>query len=148
VANLPAPTVPPGFLPRAATTAVPPLITIDPPPRTWPASPITYVRREVGARVAGTHGAPRAALRWEVGHWSRGGMWRPPELPRAGQRVLEPRGHMAPLEPPRAWKWTLEPRGHVAPSELPCVERWVPEPRGHVVPPELPCSGRWEPEPR
>jgi hypothetical protein len=62
VANLPTPTVPPGFLPRAATTAVPPPVTIGPPTRTWPASPVTYVRREVRAGDTGTRGAPGAAL--------------------------------------------------------------------------------------
>jgi hypothetical protein len=67
VANLPTPVVPLGFLPRAATTAAPPLVTIGLSPRTWPASPVTYVRREVGARAAGTRGAPRAALNREVG---------------------------------------------------------------------------------
>jgi hypothetical protein len=34
VANLPTPAVPPGFLPRAATTVVPPPVTIGPPTRT------------------------------------------------------------------------------------------------------------------
>jgi hypothetical protein len=40
------------FLPRAATTVVPraaptapPAVTDGPPPRTWPASPVAYVRR-------------------------------------------------------------------------------------------------------
>jgi hypothetical protein len=63
VAPLPAPVVPPGFLPRAATTAAPrvtppappaapraasttpPAVTDGPPTRTWPASPVAYVRR-------------------------------------------------------------------------------------------------------
>jgi hypothetical protein len=63
VAPLPVPAVPTGFLPRAATTAashmtppvppaapraaptVPPAITDGPPPRTWPVSPVAYVRR-------------------------------------------------------------------------------------------------------
>jgi hypothetical protein len=67
VANLPAPAVPPGFLPQVATTAVSPPITISPPPRTWPASPVTYVRREVGVEAAGTRGAPGATLSREVG---------------------------------------------------------------------------------
>jgi hypothetical protein len=49
VAPLPAPTVPQGFLPWAATTVAPPAIIDGPPPRTWPASPVTYVRWEVGA---------------------------------------------------------------------------------------------------
>jgi hypothetical protein len=62
VAPLSVPTVPPGFLPRAATTAapcttppvppavprvaptVPPVVTDGPPPRTWPVSPVAYVR--------------------------------------------------------------------------------------------------------
>jgi hypothetical protein len=30
-------------------------------------SPVAYIRREVGARAAGTRGAPGAALRQEVG---------------------------------------------------------------------------------
>jgi hypothetical protein len=47
VANLPTLAVPLGFLPRAATTAAPPPVTIGPPTRTWPASPVTYVRWEV-----------------------------------------------------------------------------------------------------
>jgi hypothetical protein len=52
--------------------AAPPPVTIGPPPRKWPASPVTYVRRGVGARVAGTHGTPGAALSWEVGAGSAG----------------------------------------------------------------------------
>jgi hypothetical protein len=63
VAPLPAPAVPPGFLPRAATMAVPPAVTDGPPPHTWPASPIAYVRREVGAGATGTCGVPGAVLR-------------------------------------------------------------------------------------
>jgi hypothetical protein len=54
VAPVPAPTVSLGFLPRAATTAVPPAITNNPPPRTWPASLVTYIWSEVGAGAAGT----------------------------------------------------------------------------------------------
>jgi hypothetical protein len=67
VANLPTPVVPPGFLPQAATMATPPPITIGSPPRTWPASPVTYVQREVGAGTTGTRGTPGAALSREVG---------------------------------------------------------------------------------
>jgi hypothetical protein len=67
VANLPAPTVPPVFLPWTATMVAPAPVTISPPTRTWPASPVTYVRREVGARAVGTRSAPGAALRREVG---------------------------------------------------------------------------------
>jgi hypothetical protein len=67
VAPLPTPGVPLGFLPRKATTAAPPGVTDGPPPRTWPASPVAYVQREVGARAAGTCGAPGAALRRETG---------------------------------------------------------------------------------
>jgi hypothetical protein len=67
VANLPTPAVPPGFLPQTATTTVPPPITIDSSPRTWSASPVTYIRREVGARAARTRGAPGAALNREEG---------------------------------------------------------------------------------
>jgi hypothetical protein len=67
VAPLPTLAVPLGFLPRATTMAAPPAVTDGPPPRTWPASPVAYDRREVGARATGTRGVPRAALRWEVG---------------------------------------------------------------------------------
>jgi hypothetical protein len=67
VANLPAPAVPPGFLPRAATTVAPPPVNIGSPTRTWPASPVTYIQREVGAGAVGTRGAPGAALCREVG---------------------------------------------------------------------------------
>jgi hypothetical protein len=85
VAPLPAPAVPPGFLPWAATMTAPratplappvvprvtptapPAVTNGPPPRTWPASPIAYIRREVGDGAAGIRGAPGAALRREVG---------------------------------------------------------------------------------
>jgi hypothetical protein len=52
VPPLPAPSVPLGFLHRAATTAAPrttltapPAVTDGPPLRTWPASPVAYVRR-------------------------------------------------------------------------------------------------------
>jgi hypothetical protein len=72
VANLPTPAVPPGFLPRATTTAVPPPVTIGPPTRTWPASLVTYVRWEVGARAAGTRATPGAALCREVGAGAAG----------------------------------------------------------------------------
>jgi hypothetical protein len=67
VAPLPAPVVPPGFLPWAATLAAPPAVTDSPAPRTWPASPIAYVWREVRARAAGTRCVPGAALRREAG---------------------------------------------------------------------------------
>jgi hypothetical protein len=67
VALLPAPTVPPGFLPQVATTVAPPTVTDGPPPHTWPASLVAYVRREVGAGAAGTRGAPRATLCREAG---------------------------------------------------------------------------------
>jgi hypothetical protein len=72
VAPLPASTVPPRFLPQAATTAAPPAIADGPPPRTWPASPVTYDRWEVGAAAAGTRGAPGATLRREVGAGAAG----------------------------------------------------------------------------
>jgi hypothetical protein len=84
VAPLPAPIVPLGFLPRAATTAAPPAVPDSPPPRIWPASPVTYVRREVGADAA-VHVAPSELLyarRWEPmppGHMA------PPELLYAGR---------------------------------------------------------------
>jgi hypothetical protein len=67
VAPVPALAVPPGFLPRAATTTGPPAITDGSPPRTWPASPVIYVWREVGAGAIGTHAASRATLSREVG---------------------------------------------------------------------------------
>jgi hypothetical protein len=67
VGPLPALAVPPGFLPREATMVAPPTITDSPPPRTWPASPVTYVRREVGVGAAGTRGPPGAGMSWEVG---------------------------------------------------------------------------------
>jgi hypothetical protein len=72
VAPLLAPTVPPGFLPLPATTAAPPTVTNDLPPRIWPASPVAYVRREVGVGAAGTRGASRAALSREVGAGTAG----------------------------------------------------------------------------
>jgi hypothetical protein len=100
VANLPTPAVSPGFLPRAATMAAPPPITIGPPPRTWPPSPVTYVRWEVGARAAGntwhpwscpkpgggsrSHGdtwRPRSCPAPGGGHWSRGDTWHPQSYP-------------------------------------------------------------------
>jgi hypothetical protein len=49
VANLLALAVPPGFLPGVAIMAAPPTVTNGPPPRTWLASSVTYVRWEVGA---------------------------------------------------------------------------------------------------
>jgi hypothetical protein len=67
VANLPAPAIPPSFLPRAATTVALPTVTNGPPPRTWPALLVTYVRWEVGAGAAGTRGDPGAVLSQEVG---------------------------------------------------------------------------------
>jgi hypothetical protein len=63
VAPLPAPVAPPLFLPRADTMATPPTITDDPPPRTWLASLVAYVQREVGAGAVGSRGVPGAALR-------------------------------------------------------------------------------------
>jgi hypothetical protein len=45
VAPLPAPTVSLGF--PTPTTAAPPAVTDGPPPRTWPVSPVVYVRWEV-----------------------------------------------------------------------------------------------------
>jgi hypothetical protein len=113
VANLPAPTVPPGFLPWAATMAVPPTITNGPPPRTWPASPVTYIRREVRARAAGTRGGPGAAPSQEEGAGTVGTRGAPEASlsPEVGVGAMGTRG---------------------AP-ELPCAGRWVPEPRGHVA---------------
>jgi hypothetical protein len=65
-APLPTPAVPPGFLPRTAPTAAPPAVIDGPPPRTWPASPVTYIRWEVGAAAMGTCGIPGATMSWEV----------------------------------------------------------------------------------
>jgi hypothetical protein len=67
VAPLPTPAVPPGSLPWVATTTESPAIIDGPPPGTWPASPVAYVQREVGAGAVGTCGAPEATLRREVG---------------------------------------------------------------------------------
>jgi hypothetical protein len=94
VANLPAPTVPPGFLPRVATTAAPPLVTIGPPARTWLASPVTYVRREVGAGTVGTCGASGSALSQEVGAGATGTCGAPgPTLrPEVGTRAVGTHG--------------------------------------------------------
>jgi hypothetical protein len=76
VTPLPIPTVPLGFLPRAtppapptvprAAPTVPPAVTDGSPSRTWPASPVVYIRREVGAEAAGTRGTLGAALSREV----------------------------------------------------------------------------------
>jgi hypothetical protein len=66
VANLPAPAIPPSFLPRAATTVALPTITNGPPPSTWPASLVTYVRWKGGAGAAGTRGSSGAVLSQEV----------------------------------------------------------------------------------
>jgi hypothetical protein len=49
------------------SSSTPPAVIDGPPPRTWPASPVAYVRREVGAGAAETCGAPGAALSREVG---------------------------------------------------------------------------------
>jgi hypothetical protein len=112
VANLPAPAVPPGFLPRLATIAALPPVTIDPPPRTWSATAVTYVRREVEAETAGTRGAPEAALSREVGAGVAGTCGAP------GATLSQ---EVAPPDPLRARRWALEPWGHVAPPELPCA---------------------------
>jgi hypothetical protein len=94
VPPLPTPAVPPRFLPRAAITVVPPAVIDGSPPHTWPTSPVTYVRREVGAGAAGTRGAPEAALRREVGAGATGTRG---ALGAALRReaVLEPQGHVA-----------------------------------------------------
>jgi hypothetical protein len=120
VANLPAPTVRPGFLPRTATTVAPPPVTIGPPPHTWPVSPVTYVRQEVGAGAAGTRGTPGATLSREVGARATGTHGTP-------RAIL---------------RWQSEPWGHVAPPELPCDGRQVLEPRRHMVAPRATLS--WE----
>jgi hypothetical protein len=154
VAHLPAPAVPPGFLPRAATTVAPPVVTDGPPPRTWPASPAAYVRREVGARATGTRGVPGAALRLEAG---AGAQATRDALGAALRREVGAAGTRGASGGALTWKvgaGAMETRGapgaalrpevgaravgtHDAP-ELPCAERWEPKPRGHVAPPELP----------
>jgi hypothetical protein len=76
VAPLPAPAVPPGFLPRATTTVAPraacttppaaphvaptapTAVTDGPPPRTWSASPVAYVRRPQQPAPASTTPPP------------------------------------------------------------------------------------------
>jgi hypothetical protein len=116
MAPLPARVVPPRFLPWVATTAAPPVITDGPPPHTWPASPVAYVRWEVGVGAARTRGAPRAALRREVG---------------AGAQAT--RGIPGAV---LAGRWEPELRGHVAPPELPYAGRWVLEPKRHVARPQ------------
>jgi hypothetical protein len=78
VAPLPAPAVPPGFLPQAAPTtapcaaltstavpraapassAAPTVVPVDPPPHEWPASPIAYVRRSWQPTPVGTTPPP------------------------------------------------------------------------------------------
>jgi hypothetical protein len=72
MANLPAPAVPPGFLSQVATTAAPPPVTIGQPPCTWSASPVTNVRREVGAGDVGTRDTLGAALSRELGAGAAG----------------------------------------------------------------------------
>jgi hypothetical protein len=54
---------------------------------------------------------------------------------------------MAAPELPRAGRREPEPRGHVTVLELSQAERQEPEPRGHAAVPELPQAGRWELEP-
>jgi hypothetical protein len=93
MAPLPAPAVPLGFLPRAATTAAPratptaaphavstaPIaapcaasaastaVTDDPPPRTWPDSPVAYIRRPQQPEPQAPHYHPLfGTLPWEV----------------------------------------------------------------------------------
>jgi hypothetical protein len=85
VANILALAVPPGFLPQAATTVAPPPVTIGLPTRTWPASPVTYIRREVGAGATGTRGALGAALRREVGAGATGTHGAPRAAPSRAQ---------------------------------------------------------------
>jgi hypothetical protein len=140
VANLPSPVVPPGFLPRAATTAAPSPITIGPPPRTWSASPVTYVRQEVGAGAARTRGTPGAALRggsrsrrdtwrpWSCpapkgGCWSHRDTWRPQSCPASGG------GHQSRGDSWRP-KSCLEPGGGNWSRGDICRPRSYPEPRG------------------
>jgi hypothetical protein len=129
VAPLPAPAVPPEFLPQTATTAAPPAVTNDG----------HHLVRGRPYRL------PKSDGRWEselLGHVVS------PELPCAGRWVLEPRRHVAPSELPCAGRWEPESRGHLAPLELPYVRRRVLEPRRHVAPSELPCAGRRVLEPR
>jgi hypothetical protein len=136
LAPLPASVVPPGFLPRAATTTAPPAITDGSPPRTWPASPIAYVQREVGAGAAGTRGAPGAALRQEAGVGAQATRGAPgaPLSQEVSTGAAGTRGTPgAPLSQ-EVGVGVVETRR--APK-LPYVGRREPEPRGHVAPPEL-----------
>jgi hypothetical protein len=72
---------------------VAPPITISPLTRTWLASPVTYIRWEVGARAAGTRGAPGASLRREVGARAAGPSGAPGALCReVGAGATGPRG--------------------------------------------------------
>jgi hypothetical protein len=118
VVPLPAPAVPPEFLSWAATTIAPPAVIDDPPPRTWLASLVISVRREVGAGAVGTRGAPGAVPRREVGAGATG------TLGAFGAALSREVDAGAALS-----------------------RRWAPEPRGHMVPPKLPCVGRWASEP-
>jgi hypothetical protein len=115
---LPTPAVPPGFLPRAATTAAPPAVIDGLPPRTWPVSPIAYVRREVGAGAVGTRGAPRAALRQEAGAGAQATHGAPgaPLSREVGAGAVGTRG--APGAP-LSQEVGARAVGHVTPPELP-----------------------------
>jgi hypothetical protein len=74
VAPLPAPTVPIGFLPRAATTTAPPT-----------------------SQTVHHHRLSTFGGRWELAPW---GHVSPPKLPCARRWVPEPRGHVTPPELP------------------------------------------------
>jgi hypothetical protein len=79
----PAPEIPPGFEPHVANLPRPDSSSMlpapggyhdcatffhnRPPPRTWPVSPVTYVRREVGAGAMGTRGTLGPTPGLEVG---------------------------------------------------------------------------------
>jgi hypothetical protein len=49
------------------SSLTPPTVTDGPPPCTWPASSVAYIRWEVGAKATGTRGNPGATLSQEVG---------------------------------------------------------------------------------
>jgi hypothetical protein len=149
VAPLPAPTVPPGFLPQEATTAAPPAVTDGPPPRTWLASPVAYVWREVEVGAIGTRGVPGAALRREVGAGATGtrdtsgaalrrevGVGAQttrgaPEAALSREVGAGATGTCGALGAVLSREVGAGATGHVAPPELPCAARWVLEPK-HV----------------
>jgi hypothetical protein len=161
VANLPAPAVPPGFLPRATTTAAPPPVPIGPPTHAWPTSPVTYIRREVGAGAARTRGAPGAALSREVGTGATGtrGAPKPAPRPELGAGAAGTRGAPGAALRREVGAGAAGARGTpgatlrrevgagAAPEAALSRAEGVAA-SGHVALPKLPCAERWVPEPR